>query len=209
MERPILFSAPMVRAILDGRKSQTRRVIKPVQSRDDGMWPAGRNPASDCPYGRPSDQLWVREMWAETDRPDGTPVVTYAAGGCIAVGRGPQRRTDDFLCHGIAWSDTPTPDRWRPSIHMPRWASRITLEITDVRVQRVQDIGEEDARAEGVLWVPGHGEIEPADLEEGYSNYLNCREGFQVLWDSINAKRGFGWDINPWIWALTFKRVEG
>jgi hypothetical protein len=91
---------------------------------------------------------------------------------------------------------------------MPRKYSRILLDLTDVRVQRVQEIGEGDARAEGVLWVPGHGEIAQADLEEGYSTYLDCRQGFQVLWNSINAKRGFGWDVNPWVWAITFKRVD-
>jgi len=219
-ERPIIFSSAMVRAILEGRKTQTRRVIKPQPTvteellRQRGAWIAGESLSDQvnaawqhgfvdvsCPYGQPGDRLWVRETWGckAADRPG------------VPGGRKPQPGDSiQYAENGAdAWQwRVPGSLPWRPSIHMPRWASRILLEITDVRVQLVQDISEEDARSEGVLWVPGHGEITPADLHEGYSNYLDCRQGFQVLWDSINAKRGFGWDANPWVWALTFKRVE-
>jgi len=229
-ERPVLFSAPMIRAILEGRKMQTRRILK-CDSHIDRIgtpheWNRGRADdrmkrwedwgprtghvllhsgtsvfALRCPYGQPGDRLWVRETWGckDADRPG------------VPGGRKPQPGDSiQYAENGAdAWQwRVPGSLPWRPSIHMPRWASRILLEVTDVRVQRVQDISEEDARAEGVLWVPGHGEITPADLHEGYSNYLDCRQGFWVLWDSINAKRGFGWDSNPWVWAITFRRVD-
>jgi len=222
-ERPILFSAPMVRAILEGRKSQTRRVvtpqpptpeqvhalagidyswIAPTHQRIEYHRPAGpvwavralmgREPHLRCPYGHPGDRLWVREAWGiAAGLPWDPGYVEYRA-DCT----GNFNDVGDLI------------PRWRPSTHMPRKYSRILLEVTDVRVQRVQDISEADARAEGVLWVPGHGEITPADLEEGYSNYLDCRQGFWGLWDSINERRGYGWEANPWVWCLTFKRVD-
>lgn len=207
-ERPILFSAPMVRAILDGSKTQTRRVVKPQPSHrlveprvgltigmdpaDDGaVWydSDGINPGRPvrCPYGRPLDRLWVRESWATptsydamspseamaamADRlPFGAPQVWYRA----------STREHNQASH-----------RWRPSIHMPRRISRITLEITEVRVERVQEISEEDARAEGV------------------DRLFTYRGVFQGLWNAINGPRGYGWDANPWVWVLTFRRVEG
>lgn len=201
-ERPILFSGPMVRAILDGRKTQTRRVIKPTQPRDDGMWPAGRNPVPDCPYGRPGDRLWVRETWgislcgnrvslSPEAWPDGWPVdrLRYAADGY------------DF---GLSTK--------RPSIHMPRWASRITLEITDIRVQRLRDISEDDAVAEGIEYGQSDGAtsngrnrcfVNPVSPnEEGTAQWA-----FSQLWDSINAERA-PWASNPWVWAVSFKRIN-
>jgi hypothetical protein len=202
-EHPIIFSAPMVRAILEGRKTQTRRVVKPQPNSGPngsmvdlmgGEWGLLDGDLSGnwrCPYGQPGDRLWCRETWAETDRTDGVPVVTYAAGGCIAVGR-KHGCADDYLIHDYALTETPEPDRWRPSIHMPRWASRITLEITDVRVQRVQDISATDAWAEGIPHSPD----------------VNPMHEFEELWDSINESRGFGWNANPYVWALTFRRVE-
>jgi hypothetical protein len=197
-ERPILFRAEMVRAILEGPKTQTRRVVKPqplsVVSADGHaplkevisqvpMWPMtgpGRDRCCPCPYGVPGDRLWVREGFAYT--PKGTPF--YRA---------------DFD-HDKNLSVV---GGWKPSIHMPRWASRITLEITDVRVQRVQEIGEEDAKAEGVLRL---GATSP-DLVSGNEGH-EYRISFVELWDSINATRGFSWENNPWVWALTFRRVE-
>ena len=212
IERPILFSAPMVRAILDGRKFQTRRVIKlPPQAGSAGLdlheqrdadgvivgldaiprkshgmqWGAIR-----CPYGVPGEtRLWVRETWGTTDAD---------APGC-PDGRKPQQ--GDRLCYRADPADDyqwgaglPSQGNfvWRPSIHMPRWASRILLELTEVRVQRVAEISTEDAVAEG--FEMGH----PA----GPIHW------FQGLWDSINAERGFGWDTNPFVWCLTFKRIE-
>ena len=187
-ERPILFSGPMVRAILDGKKTMTRRVMKLPISHNDiesvsditGGWWCGFNSNDTsylltCPYGQPGDRLWVRETWRST-RVDKTPApCIYRADG----------------------GKTPYGKPWIPSIHMPRWASRITLEITGVWVERVQEISEENAKAEGVT--PS---IVGQDLD-----HLRYRAGFQSLWDSINAKRGYGWDANPWVWVLTFRRV--
>jgi hypothetical protein len=184
-ERPILFSGTMVRAILDGRKTQTRRVItrvvwaNPTYDAQTFMDinPVHRaNPSGLCPYGDPGDTLWVRETFAkryadaQRDPADG---IIYRADGGLAV-----------------------EPRWTPAIHMPRWASRLTLRITAVRVQRVQDITAEDAHAEGILRGPTFGDRDIFD-----------RALFAKLWDSINAKRGYSWDSNPWVWALTFERV--
>lgn len=194
-ERPIIFSGPMVRAIRDGRKTQTRRIIKPhpvdvvtFLTRDNSptgeyglcFHPRVVSKRMQCPYGVPGDRLWVRETWAYRYNDDGAPVsptqYLYAA-------------TD-------SWDG-----RRVPSIHMPRCASRVLLEITDVRAQRVQEISEEDAIAEGVSCAGGiwFGAGEPREAP---------RAAFAALWDSINAKRGFGWVVNPWVWAISFKVVE-
>lgn len=187
-ERPIIFSGPMVRALLDGRKTQTRRIVKP-QPRYDivqceggiGFYEKTPNPTSSgysvfgCPYGVPGDRLWVRETW----RPSQVDGVAWYAETC-----------GDESHH-----------RWRPSIHMPRWASRITLEITGVRVERVQSISREDAIAEG--------------CDEESLGSQHCIDGmpapcvwYMDLWNSLNAARGFGWDANPWCWVLEFRRVQ-
>ena len=169
-EYPIIFSGPMVRAILDGRKTQTRRVIKP-QPKGEFCRYGFHMPTQaiwtdltvvSCPYGQPGDLLWVRE--------------TFAAAG------------DQSWVEYRADCDSKV-IRWRPSIHMPRSASRLTLRITDVRVQRVQEISEEDARAEGTTGLAG------------------AMTGFPYLWESINAKRGYGWNTNPWVWAISFERI--
>lgn len=191
--RPILFSAPMVRAILGGHKTQTRRIIEPQPAR---VWFSESEPNVQkinwkgctyrpscicCPYGIAGDRLWVRETWAVAKKWDGkSPGWTYGP----VVGR----PAVAFRADGAVRS---TYGKWRPSIHMPRWASRITLEITKVRVERVQDISEEDAEAEGVdpiiAKVPTH------------------RDAFRYLWDDINGDGE--WDANPWIWVLEFERV--
>jgi len=183
-EKPILFSGPMVRAILEGRKTQTRRVVKcagldlcgPCGLSGEDMRLAGRDWSGNsvllkCPHGETGSRLWVRETFQLI--PDDGGSVVY-------------RATDPDWETTEDWT-------WKPSIFMPRHASRITLEITTVRVERVQDIGEVDAKAEGV---------EPFAPDDG------CyRSGYAGLWDSINAKRGFGWESNPWVWLLEFKRV--
>lgn len=227
-DRPIIFSGKMVRAILDGRKTQTRRVVKDVPDMPAPDCHPSHTPKHPAPYldaycgeqktsanprgmGRnwhwwqvddrpgvvafrlpyaPGDRLWVRESWNMSGLGWNRPQA--------GLGKLHYRATDEGQWKNY-WG------AWRSPIHMPRWASRLTLTVTNVRVQRLQDISEDDARAEGVLWVPGHGEIAPADLHEGYSNYLNCREGFQVLWNSLNAARGYGWDANPWVCAVTFE----
>ncbi|WP_186028441.1 hypothetical protein [Burkholderia gladioli] len=223
-ERPILFSAPMVRAILEGRKTQTRRVVKHQPPDDvapitvaryhptiidrhgdeapgdevfgayseDGVW------GCKCPYGEPGDRLWVRETWsADFARHYPCDRVWYAADD--------DRRHDIEVREGVRGIFSPesnlhVPFRWRPSIHMPRAMSRITLEITSVRVERLQDISEADAIAEGI-----------ERTSDGFSvdggrhfHAVRARDSFASLWDSLNEERGLGWEANPWVWAIEF-----
>lgn len=211
-ERPILFSVPMVRAILEGRKTMTRRVIKPQpdlstlkESYRDLEFEFRRMPVLGpthappewgfcakydkpncvpiygykCPYGTIGDRLWVRETWAP--HPQDPTTVFYRA----TVDTEP----------GIRVWDGP----WKPSIFMPRHASRITLEITDIRVEQVRDISAQDCIAEGMHFSLNQ---DPCDMAD------QARNAFHALWDSINAKRGFGWDVNPWVWAISFRRLK-
>lgn len=204
-ERPILFSAPMVRAILAGTKTQTRRVLKQATGPslsvgiDDEVpgvaelsWLYGDGPGYDvheaikrvpCPYGKPGDRLWVREAHSilTTDPHGEMQIVSY-------------RATDDE-CNGP----------WKPSIHMPRWASRITLEVTDVRVERLKDISEADAAAEGVIF-NGHHRSNPWS-SDGLRHWLTARDAYADLWRDINGEDS--WDANPWVWVVEFKRVTG
>ena len=177
-EKPILFNGEMVRAILGGRKTQTRRVVKdqgrvPTVLQSDGNRLLPKHVpdwfTDYCPYGGHGDRLWVREThWR-------------------AEGEGTGGKVRFLQYKATSPDDPPLGDRWRPSIHMPRWASRITLEVTGVRVERVQDISNEDVHAEGFApWG---------------DKYLS----FADLWDSINANRGYGWDANPWVWVVEFK----
>jgi hypothetical protein len=178
-ERPILFSGGMVRAILDGSKTQTRRVVK----HSGGMEFDPQDPHYRCPHGTPGDRLWVRETWAHerdgTGCPDDTGVL--------------YRATDP------GWDDEETGLRWRPSIFMPRIASRILLEITDVRVQRLQEISADDCRAEG----------HPADWSRSPDPEVHndaARDWYMDLWQSINGSDS--WHANPWVWAITFRRLQ-
>jgi hypothetical protein len=202
--RPILFSGPMVRAIIDGTKTQTRRIVKMCrQFKEYDATPDGaydvllatdRRSAAflvagdhgftdwvDCPYGKPGDRLWVRETWAPSD--SGT---LYAADFTTA--------DKSHIC----W-------KWRPSIFMRPAASRITLDVTDVRVERLQDISDDDARAEGVDDGPGRGAC-------GYPGTgaarmaLGYRGVYAELWDVINRKRA-PWASNPWVWVVSFAPV--
>lgn len=207
--RPILFSAPMVRAILEGRKTQTRRVVK--DRHIDAAPPACffQWLRERCPCGQPGDRLWVREAWAETDREDGTPVIAYRAGGNIAIGRD-HPKGNDYLIDTIAWDDMPHVETWRPSIHMPRWASRVLLEITAVRVERLQDISETDARAEGIeQTVTGDGwRRYCADIEQEAAGLTPCSTAeisYRSLWESINGPGA--WEANPWVWVVEFRRA--
>lgn len=200
-ERPILFSGPMVRAILDGEQTQTRRVVNPQPIIwSDGV-PGGKRllfmavggidrARWRCPYGQPGDRLWVRETWTPTLLAD-VPAIEYRADGLLRPVSFEQWKTVEAKTKEQA-------TRLRPSIHMPRWASRLTLEITGIRVERVQEISEEDAKAEGVDWKMWEKGGEP----------LQARSPFRDLWDSINAKRGFGWDVNPWVWVVSFRKLE-
>lgn len=224
-ERPILFSGEMVRAILDGRKTQTRRVVKPQppaecsihymlgkeswlppekQSPIRHTWEAWHGPLFQnrpekylcgvhdvtSPYGGVGDRLWVRENGWEPCAPsigqiaagaDTWPRYEYDADGVT------EANAEDFKAWG--W-------KRRPSIHMPRWASRITLEITGVRVERLQTISEDDAVAEGR---PRH--TKPPES-------ISTVEMFATSWNRLNEKRGYGWDANPWVWVLEFRRVD-
>lgn len=171
---PILFSAPMVRAILDGSKTQTRRVAKEFDGLRDLDKILARFPNQNgCRYGQPGDRLWVRETWAEhPDYPDARRAIYRADAG------------SEYDA-----------ERWRPSIHMPRWACRIELEVTGVRVERLQSISEADARAEGV-----EGDSHPGAFVG------TCRGNFARLWESINGAGS--WDANPWVWVVEFRRVS-
>jgi hypothetical protein len=215
-ERPILFSAPMVRALLDGSKTQTRRTVKLPHQNPLGVWepfawggPNGGRTKDGatvpeqmtiahsrtgeivgCPYGQPGDRLWVRETWhpsAIGSHPNwSSRYVLYAADN---EGLGPM----DGCCLGkelsppVEWTGTQKMG-WHPSIHMHRWASRITLEITGVRVERLQDISEADVIEEGC----------PREILYGTGWY-------RQLWESINGLAS--WDANPWVWAVEFKKV--
>ena len=229
-ERPILFSAPMVSAILDGRKTVTRRVLKPVPFPDgyyQGEVCLDRSGAyaqfsveavgggaflteeHQCPYGDPRDRLWVREAWRVPDSLDGYSGFDIAE-RCIEAGyRKPwapiRFEADGALNSAKDWHEfgaTPgesTPGRYRHARFMPRWASRITLEVTGVRVERLRDISEADAVAEGIEQSPRTGGWLPG----------NCAEpewAFRELWEQIN---GVGsWDANPWVWVVEFRRIE-
>jgi len=194
-ERPILMSGPMVRAILEGRKSQTRRECKPEWYRClDMEEPDARAAAlTRCPYGQPGDRLWVRETWGKD--PDGRPC--YRADCTVHLD---SDNYADQLEHdrlvGARWA------RWRPSIFMPRWACRLVLEIVAVRVERLQEISEADVRAEGceirAMWMFG------ADTKE--KRNAIARPVYQNLWDSLNAKRA-PWSSNPWVWVVEFRRA--
>jgi len=213
-ERPILFSAPMVRAILEGRKMVTRRAVKiqPHSRADIGSFGKGqpfiRNPDATkrnpgCPYGRPGDRLWVRETW-------------YC--DHFEVMRGPYLKPDDlnvseaiddgtlvYAADGLTPYEADQPI-WKPSIHMPRWASRILLEITDVRVERLQAISDKQAMAEGVRLYADHAALGDWYHVEGKETYsADPRKSFELLWSSINGPTA--WDANPWVWAVEFKRV--
>lgn len=202
-ERPILFSAPMVRAILDGRKTQTRRIVKnadyyacisgdcphETQSECDKSMPRF------CPYGIPGDRLWVRECWTPDHR-DFYPhfPAVYKADAAYNYDR--NEKGEVYSPEQKSWY----PYRWRPSIHMPRWASRITLEVVGVRVERVQDISEADAEAEGFE------RTFAADGSEYGAGLTTATEAFAALWSKITGPAS--WSENPWVWVVEFRRIE-
>ncbi|MEH9283688.1 hypothetical protein [Klebsiella quasipneumoniae] len=207
-ERGMIFNAEMVRAILDGRKTQTRRPVKfPVHDKNLGCELAGNELAGELSagnylnsaFGKPGDRIWVRETFCPVDDTQygGEKWVDY-------------RATPRYeASHPADWDSAPNDAealKWRPSIHMPRWASRILLEITDVRVERLNAISEEDARAEGIIdgGCLNCGEPEPC----GCANpEPDATDAFAYLWQSIYGQEN--WNANPWVWVIDFKRVEG
>ena len=191
---PVLFKGEMVRAVIDGTKTQTRRIVKlpqptalgdlAIMDRNTrGEWGAYTQGLSliaktPCPYGAPGGQLWVRETWQAHPRYFGTKPRDIPEGEPVVF-----RATHDG-----------PPGAWRPSIFLPRWASRIRLDVLAVRVERLQDISEEDARAEGVTPSPSQNVT-----DAGWARFR-----FENLWDAINRKRS-PWAADPWVWVVTFR----
>lgn len=221
-ERPIIFSAQMVRALLAGTKTQTRRAMKPqpsdswspfsfgevhkmrdgefVLDRNGGPIVIGYGPSNEdgdeaypCPYGQPGDQLFVRENYRLCAEADGVPA----------------RDTNEAY---RIWYEADAPHqpgfgKLRPSIHMPRWASRINLEITDIRVERLQDISDEDAAAEGCVAMEGCMWHTFEEADAGIPMHPHtARDAYEALWESINGEGS--WDKNPWVWCITFRRMQ-
>ena len=229
--RPILFSAPMVRALLDGTKTQTRRVVK-LQPKNGAALETGVYTAINqrekerfanhdklllltstpdgklrqpCPYGQVGDQLWVRETWSPGDEmvfntiKDDPETVLYRADKS-ALGWDGKAMTIRYDTFAFNWEVM----KWKPSIFMPRWASRITLEITGVRVERLQDISDSDCKAEGVQ-VENSYDFTFSHVDREHHHEL-LQGSYATLWESLN---GAGtWDLNPWVWVIEFKKVK-
>lgn len=211
--RPILFSGPMVSAILRGQKTQTRRTVKPqpVELMEDGahtkyawrrglyalrMYPSNSAMLAHCPYGTPGDLLWVRETWSVGKCADGLSPTCLHIGTWIKDNGGCWYAAGGEPAHPIS-----PKGKVRSSLHMPRWASRLTLEVTRVRVERLQDISEADAIGEGMLTVslPASG---PSTERGKPSIGSNPRRRFEHVWSGINGTES--WAKNPWVWAVTF-----
>lgn len=235
-ERGMIFNGEMVRAILDGRKTQTRRIMAPQPADDIERcifpnpeaigWKSslrhkhGSTTAHFCPYGKPGDRIWVRETWGvvshELDE-DGriqpwTPDRPATAIHEMPFGNGYYSGHAIYAADGdFTWGDDDGYEDgrscWKPSIHMPRAASRIPLEITDVRVERLNTISEKDAAAEGV---PPAGSLltdYPGTFLTPKGDFATAKVAFQRLWESIYGAEN--WQANPWVWVIEFKRVEG
>ena len=222
--RPILMSGEMVRATLEGRKTQTRRVVTSGRYRLDGYSPTGRlvdyhgngntlgleythderglwdgdsNPDGrsalilPCPYGLPGDLMYVREAWHAHKLDDNLSPAELSPSSPSRIWwhADDSRDNADYI------------GKLRPSIHMPRWASRLTLVVEDIRVERLQEISEEDAVAEGAIAYAERGEA-PDPIGAAEPVYA-----FRELWDSLNASRGYGWDANPWVWVVQFRPI--
>jgi hypothetical protein len=217
-ERPILFSGPMVRAILEGRKTQTRRVVKLKKYFKDDIEPlklthdvmAEMIELDGCPYGKPGDRLWVREKHKvrglcsgcyEYACDCGHFEVTYAADNKINV-------LGEWDCE----SDFPKNEYWRPSLFMPRFLSRLTLGITNVRVERLQDISEADSRAEGITEAlnysgsAGWGDLNSIPFQQHNGDLYSCKNSFMHLWNGINGDGS--WNQNPWVWVIEFNQIK-
>ncbi|MCS6630614.1 hypothetical protein A9X63_18570 [Klebsiella pneumoniae] len=244
-ERGMIFNADMVRAILDGRKTQTRRIMKPQPEpcpRGGHWWPSnmfktmlhveeemqngkggwGGLVGDACPFGDVGDRIWVRETWATLGNEDGC-CVDWEGNLCKGDERSSARiyrasceqRPGDYGLWSIPddayWKPHTKEHKfegaWRPSIHMPRWASRILLEITNIGVQRIHSISQNDAAREGLMRLPATGRycINHGDQYFGGASH-DAREVFSWLWQSIYGEES--WEANPWVWVIEFKRIE-
>ncbi len=229
-ERPLLFSAPMVQALLVGTKTQTRRVMR-FQPGDDttvhvehfnqtvidrhgdeqpgpevfGAWWNDGESGLRCPYGAPGDRLWVRETWAPNEGAAGGYLYRADHAGASALERHDLKT--GACTHRVS--------KWRPSIHIPRAASRILLEVTDVRVERLQDISEADAIAEGIETMREHDkDARPTGRTLGLERWPGDephwgrpQDAYAALWESINGAGS--WDANPFVWAVSFRILKG
>jgi hypothetical protein len=242
-ERPILFSGAMVRALLNGSKTQTRRVVMLPHNNPLGQWEptviggehGGRTKDGHtvplqgaiwhtrtgdsliCPHGQPGDGLYVRETAKCGYRSEQPPSNKGRIGVDFRAGGGLDReytcdRRDDYPWFPSKSHNADGAIHWAPAIHMPRWASRITLEITGVRVDRLQNISYDDALAEGMS---DYAASLPNDAHPSGETPEQCalrlewpQRQYRGLWDELNAARGYGWDINPWVWVVEFKRIK-
>jgi len=242
-ERPIIFSSPMVRAILDGRKSQTRRIVKKqisdihkfqgwiigsTDKKRDGCasWGIGEGSliydlvVARCPYGQPGDRLWVRESYMPDPADDGTWAYTQYMGckGSPLSDIPMKFRRPENCIYRATWDGSELVG-WKPSIHMPRWASRILLEVTNVRVERLHDISEEDAIAEGLKAITKDGKTIKYGIpdRDGYPGNddtgwdwcdwnVSPVSAYKMLWESINGQGS--WDLNPFCWVIEFKVIS-
>lgn len=210
-ERPIIFNAEMVRAVLEGRKTQTRRICSEINPSNfpaclsKRQWakvnkalPMAFGPDYFCPFGAVGDRLWVREAFRVMGRATDVARLMYKASERNSF-------TESTRTVPIDQCNKQSSYNWTPSIHMPRWASRITLEITGVRVERLQAVSEADAQAEGVQLLRGGfwRHYQP----EWTHHQLSARGSFVSLWQSIYGADS--WQANPWVWVIEFKRVEG
>ncbi|QPB12472.1 hypothetical protein [Providencia phage PSTCR8lys] len=212
-ERGIIFNSEMVRAILDGRKTQTRRVMKVQPVLNGNWWEAygaawGKENksvpvvpchslANNCPYGQVGDRLWVRETWQG-------PLVDSEKAYDLFKDPAPYQKVENCVYkadggHAPEYIDFDDKFRqgWRPSIHMPRWASRITLEITGVRIERLNDISNDDAKSEGCWYGRGGGVPDKA---------ITPSDQFPTLWEEIYGDGS--WSSNPWVWVIEFEKAE-
>lgn len=225
-ESPILFNTDMVQAIWSGHKSQTRRVVKEELIVWQAEFESGNLPhvirsepslqyylENRCPFGQIGDQLWVRETWHVEPNVQGwsmdenepcTGWIEYKAGGSKEVTAPNFDAVQRCFPKGeVDWDFLPSD--WRPSIFMPRWASRIQLEITNIRIERLNDISEQDAESEGCI-------ADPCDHARQICEDIGCcgptaKGHFKYIWESINGANS--WDKNPWVWVIEFKVIQG
>ncbi len=247
-EKPILFKEEMIRAILAGNKTQTRRIVNPqpesdvdvVENTGGNLWyfynkekaklnyPQYIN-MRKCPYGIPGDELWIRETWKIQSFMEGEPIEFLYKDGKVMDEhelerwqwskyeewheRVTMKATNELVesdlepdddSGNFLWTGKESPLKWHPSIFLPRWGSRIQSGVDNIRVERVQDISEEDAKAEGVSLDDYQYTSFPVEGER----VETYKEGFEILWDKINKKRGFGWDENPWVWTVDMNNIK-